>query len=142
MKQYQKILVAKYNPKNLCFANDDDMLIIASEKDKFKGKLPKDDYFFVSINNRIPSLYGWVKDIKDNITAIDLFKIDYKSKTGNEFDTNLKIDEKILEFYQNFLEQIDKQKNGTTMVCDWMERMKDYKVQKVLNFHKIVFYKS
>ena len=59
--EYDKIIIEEHSPKNGCHAKKNEELTAAAAKDKFKGRLRKDGYFFVGIKSREPSSYGWVK---------------------------------------------------------------------------------
>jgi hypothetical protein len=142
MENYRKILVAKKNEKNKCYANDGDILVIASSSDKFKGSLPKNDHFFVSLENRVPSKYGWVKETDKNYTALELARMDYKSKNKREPENDNVFTEEQLNEYENLLKKINKFQNDTPVKLNWNEKMdmNTYKKEKYIWIHKVVFY--
>lgn len=58
---YKKVLIAKYFPKDHCYADDCDILVFASENDKRPEWIKNDEEFFVSLKDRTPSLFGDVQ---------------------------------------------------------------------------------
>ena len=142
MNKYKKILIAKKSEKNKCFANDGEILVIASDKDKFKGRLPKEGHFFVSLNGRLPSLYGWVKETEKEYSAIDIAKLDFKSKFNKEPENDNFISDEDLKGYEDFLKKIDQLKDDSVMAIDWRERknLTTFQNEKKLWLHKVVFY--
>lgn len=61
----KKYLVAKHSPENLCFADEDEELIVAPpDHPKLKG-INKDEWFFVGKKSNKPSRYAWGKIIDD-----------------------------------------------------------------------------
>ena len=143
MNKYNKILVGKKSEKNKCFANDGDILFIASNTDKFKGRLPKNGHFFISLNDRQPSLYGWVKESDIQYTPLDIAKMDYKSRYKKDPDDEFITDEELKE-YEDFLKKINNMKVNTAMAVDWTEQlnMDTYQKEKSLWLHKVKFYKA
>ncbi len=144
MDKYTKILIAKKNKKNQCYCNDGDILYFASNSDRFKGKLSKNRHFFVSLNDRLPSLYGWVIESEQEYTALDLARKDYISKNNKEPDSDGFISETELKEYNNFLKKLNKMKPDSVMAIDWKEKLNidTYKKEKSLWFHLVKFYKA
>jgi hypothetical protein len=142
MIKYNKILVGKRFEKKKCFANDGDILVIASDKDKFKGRLPKNAHFFVSINDRLPSIFGWVKETDKEYTAVDIARLDYKSKFKKEPENDSFISKEELDKYEDYLKKINQLADESTMAVDWREKtnLTTYQKEKKLWFHKVVFY--
>ena len=143
MKVYNKIIVGKKSFKNKCYASDGDILYIASNNDKFRGRLPKNGHFFISLKDRQPSLFGWVKENKTEYTALDLARMDYESKYKKKPVNSFITDNELIE-YENFLNKINKMKVDTAMGIDWREElnMDTYKKEKALWLHIVKFYKS
>jgi len=139
MKTYNKILIAKKSPKNKCFCEDGEILVIATKHDKMRGKIASDGHFFVGINTRTPSLYGWVKTIEEPITPLELAKMNYISIYGKE-PREGEISQEEIEHFQWFLDIIDKQKDGTPMACNWLEIQRPTGKYRKLRFHKVIFY--
>lgn len=144
MTKYKKILIAKKNLKNQCYASDGEILVFASNKDTFKGKLPKEGHFFVSLNGRSSSLFGWVNETEKEYTAIDIARLDYKSRFNKDPENDNFISDEELEEYETFLKKVNQLKHDTVMAVDWREKISitTYKKEKKLWFHKVVFYKS
>lgn len=143
MKIYKKILVAKKSDQNQCFAEDGDILVFASGRDKIKGRLRKNGHFFVAINNdRKPSLYGWVAELDDGISLEEFIRMDFASQGNSNADEEQILENK--ELYERFLEKIQKFKIDTPMAVYWAESldMDTYVKEKRLWFHRIKFYKS
>ena len=129
--KYQKILIAKNTPKNLCFARDGEMLLVASKDDRMKGRLPKRDYFFVGIESGEPSRYGWVKTLNNPVSAKELVSLRYP--------TPAKQDIKNCEL---LLDAAGKQTDGTPMACHFLEVVAPEGKQITLKIHKVIFYKE
>lgn len=127
---YKKVLLAKHNPKNLCFAKEDELLVPAGLKDKMQGKLPKDDHFFVGLETGLPSRYGWVKELDDPITAEDLARL----KDGG------KIEEETVQSCAILLRSAAKLPEDIPMACHFLEvRLPGERCRK-LKIHKVIFY--
>ena len=47
--RYSKALIARNSPKNMCYAEDGEWLIVAQSEHAMKGKLPEDHHFFVGV---------------------------------------------------------------------------------------------
>ncbi|UNL86988.1 hypothetical protein [Priestia koreensis] len=137
MKEYDKMLMAIKDADFNCYANKGDWLYIANSKDTKKGlfRLPHYIYYFVSLyNERMPSEIGVVKKINGSIAAIELAKLDYKSRNK---DTNLLTDE-IVKQYEWFLEKVNAQPEHTPMAVTWLKRTFPKK-EKELRVHKKFF---
>ena len=127
-KLYDKILVAKKSEKNQCFAEDGEWLIVAQKEHKMIGKLPSDHHFFVGVNSKKPSRYGWVKQLKFKISPIDLAK---------KYIENPNI--ALIESCKFLLDSLKNQKEGVPMACTYstigvMEK------QRRLKIHRVFFY--
>ncbi|MEW6608851.1 MAG: hypothetical protein AB1414_15635 [bacterium] len=142
MERYFKILVAKNSPENKCFANDGEILVVATDKDKMKGKLPKEHHFFVGIETRTPSRYGWVKEIKEGITALEIAKKNYYGLNKIEIK-EADISKEDIEEFEKILSIVAKEKEGTPMAATYWERgiFKNEK-KLVLKVHKIKFFEA
>ena len=75
---YKKVLVAKHNPENKCFAREGEVLTIVP-----RANLPKKDHvnhLFVSIIDlKTKSQYGWIKQTKE-FTIKDFVRTHYGNK--------------------------------------------------------------
>lgn len=133
MREFKKVIVGIGRDKIQSYAKRGDILIPASSTDKMKGRLPKEHHFFVSINDRMPSRYGVIKELKGTITPLDLAVLNAKSKGLKDDTFN---EEELLEF-ERFLEKISKFPVNTPMGTTWL-----YKVITQVNelrVHKIFF---
>lgn len=140
MKKYFKILVAKHSPENKCFAEDNELLVVATNKDKMKGKLPKEHHFFVGVTTRMPSRYGWIKEIKEGITSVELAKKNYYGLTKKEIRDE-DVDEEEIKTFEKFLFTLSKEKEGTPMAATYWERG-IFEKKWELKVHKIKFFKA
>ncbi|MEW6608850.1 MAG: hypothetical protein AB1414_15630 [bacterium] len=138
MEKFYKVLVAKYSPKNRCYAKEGEILIIATERDKMRGKLYKDFHFFVGINSRTPSMYGWVKEIKDGITPLELAERNYYVLNKKDMPKEI-IDEEV-EKIRNFLSTISKQKEEDAMAVSYTDVGFPPNRKRVLKTHKVFFF--
>ncbi len=126
--KFKKILVSKHNPKNKCYSDDGEWLIIGQSEHIMKSKLPKDYHFFVGINSKQPSQYGWVASIGFEIAAEELAQ-KYEPNPSKEF----------IESCELLLNAVKDQKEGVPMACTFstvgvMEK------RRVLKVHRVFFY--
>jgi hypothetical protein len=126
--KFKKILIAKNNPKNKCYANEGEWLIIAQSANRMKGKLPEDHHFFIGVNSHEPSRYGWVSSIDFEIGAEDLAKKYHKNPSRG-----------LIESCGLLLDAVKNQKEDTPIACTFstigiMEK------KRVLKVHKVFFY--
>ncbi len=128
--EYNKVLIGKNSPENRCFTEDGEWLIIAQDGHKMKGGLPIDHHFFVGINSKKPSRYGWVAEINEEIDENDLAK-----KVTNSPSLSL------IESCKNLLTSVSAQKAGTPMACTYATTG-ILKKEKILKVHKVFFYKA
>lgn len=127
---FNKLLVAKNNPKNKCYAEDGEMLIIAQDEHKMKGKLPEDHHFFIGVKSGMPSRYGWVSDIDYSIDENLLAK---------EYTENPS--EILLDSCRLLLTSISKYADGTAMACTISE-VGILEKKRIMKVHKVFFYKK
>lgn len=123
---YTKILIARFSPENSCFANDAEMLVVASIKDKMQGRLRKGDNFFVGINTKKPSLYGWVKTVENGITAEELAALK---------NPDPDIDE--IKKAELLLKCAAKHPEGTAMFCHFVDVVSPEGKEKIMKITKI-----
>ncbi|MFB7642221.1 hypothetical protein [Peribacillus butanolivorans] len=133
MKKYDKVIVGIEKNDIQCYAKRGDILVLASSDDKMKGRLPKEHYFFVSVEDRKPSRYGVIKKATNSLTALDLAKLDYQSRGKDIEDIN----DEILKEYEDYLDKISKFELDTPMATTWL--IKKLSQEKVLRVHKILF---
>ena len=127
---FNKILVAKNSPKNKCYAEEGEWLIIAQEEHHMKGGLPKEHHFFIGANSQKPSRYGWVSSIEFEINA---------EEYGKKYNENPSKD--LIASCLLLLKSIKNQKEDTPMACTFstigiLEKKKELKV------HKVFFYRG
>jgi hypothetical protein len=127
---YRKVLVAKHSPKNLCFARQGEYLVPALSTDRMRGKLPKDDHFFVGVETGKASRYGWVKDLDTPITAEALARL-RGEKT---------VDQKAIDLCELLLKSASKLPEDTPMACHFYEVTLPGRGQRKLKIHKVIFY--
>jgi len=124
---YSKLLRARNNPENKCFAKDNEVLTIVPKKE-----LPKKEckYHFIGALTEEKSKYGWVSEVEP-FTLEDFIK-----KHG--FDTS---NETEREYVKIMLDAASKQKPNTPMAADFVMRGAMQK-KMVLTVHKVLFYDS
>lgn len=131
---YRKILIAKHVPKNLCFAQEGEILVPASSMEKMPGrKLPNDHHFFVGVQTALSSRYGWVKELEEFITAEGLAQL----KDGDETkDETIQLCELLLKSVTNL-------QGGTPVACHFAEvGLPPRPRRKELKIHKVIFYST
>ncbi|MEI6090969.1 MAG: hypothetical protein WCR42_10985 [bacterium] len=128
MKVYNKILVARYNPENKCFASDDTVLYV-KPLDFRKLVDTKSHNFISTIDANIKSRYGWVKDVECfTIEDYILKYINDKAISDDEFES--------LEI---LLDSIQKFEAGTPIAATYFQRGIE-KQYMALTIHKVCFY--
>lgn len=127
---YGKVLISRHSPKNLCFAKEGEILVPAGPKDKMRGRLPKDDHFFVGLETGLPSRYGWVKELDSPITAEELARL----KDGAQVKQETVRDCRLL------LESVARYPEGTPMACHFIEVKLPGEGRRKLKIHKVIFY--
>jgi len=127
MQLYNKILVARYNPENKCFADDDTVLYV---KPIYFKKLvsTKSHNFISSIDSNTKSRYGWVKDVAS--FTIEDFINKYLNKKGAS--------DKEFEVIKILLDSIQKFEAGTPFAATYFQRGVE-KQKMVLSIHKVFF---
>ncbi len=131
MKKYDKILVGRHYPENLCFAKDGEKLVLAANSDKMKGSLPRDELFFVGVESNEPSRYGWVKALDKPITSLELASIRYD--TPSELD---------IENCETLLKSCEKFDEGTPMSSYYMDTSGVCGTERILRINKVFFYNT
>lgn len=125
---FTKILIAKYSPKNGCFACDGDVLSIKPRK-----SLPQRDHlrhFFVSVRDfKRKSRYGWVEDVK-SFTLTDFVR-DHLS--------NSELSTAELSHIYTMLTSISSLPKGTPAAATYSLRGVHNRVMQ-LTIHKVIFY--
>lgn len=124
---YNKILIARNNPTNKCFAEDGAVLIVKPKKlKKDRGQIGH--YFLDQADKKTKSKYGWVKVIEP-ITLqqfIDMY-------IGDASDLSL------IQHNRIMLDSIQKLTADTPVAATYSERGVE---QKRMDFtvHKVFFY--
>jgi hypothetical protein len=127
---YQKVLVAKRSPKNLCFARQGEFLVPALSTDKMRGKLPEDHHFFVGVETGRTSRYGWVKELDAPITAEELARLREEKV----------VDQEAIDLCELLLKSTSKLPENTPVACHFYEVTLPGKRQRRLKIHKVIFY--
>ncbi|PIE03240.1 MAG: hypothetical protein CSA81_03670 [Acidobacteria bacterium] len=130
---YSKVLCAKNEEGKMKFAEDGELLIAASPGAKCKVKLRKTDHFFVGLQSGKPSLYGWVKDVKDPISVEELIEKVKLSPGLVHIGRDIKDIKKQIHFTMN---GIIKLKEGTPVLTDFSDKSFKDKTQ-VQKIHKV-----
>ena len=130
MKFYSKILIAKYNPENKCFA-DDDTVLYANPFIFKKLVSSKSLTFRSTINPSIKSSYGWIKEVEP--FTLDDFILKH-------FD-NIELNTMEIEAIELLLDSIIKFDAGTPMGATYFQRGIE-KQYMALSIHKVIFYKK
>jgi hypothetical protein len=131
MKKYNKALAAKNNPSNLCFAKENELLVIASQTDRMKGRQHKGDHFFTGVETGEPSQYGWVKSLETPISAEELAHMKWANPDPADIDR-----------CELLLSSANNQKDETAMACHYGEVVSPEGKKRILKIHKIIFYKQ
>lgn len=129
---YRRALVAKHSPKNQCFARQDELLVPAGSQDKMRGKLPKDDHFFVGVESGLPSRYGWVRELDNPITLQDLARL----KDGDSPQPET------IKSCETLLRAAGKYPEDTPMACHFLEVNLPGERSRRLKVHKVVLYRE
>jgi hypothetical protein len=129
---YQKALIARHNPKNLCFAQRGELLVPAGPGDVMKGQLPEDHHFFVGVQTGRPSRYGWVKELDVSISAEGLARLRSKDV----------VDEETIHRCEILLQSAAKLPEGTPMACHFQEIRLPGVRERKLRIHKVFFYQA
>ena len=129
---YKKILIAKHNPKNLCFAKEGESLVPAGPRDKKQGRLPKDDHFFVGLETGLPSRYGWVKELDRPIAAEELARL----KDGGQ------VSKETIQSCEILLRAVAEMPEDTPMACHYLEVKLPGERHRRLKVHKVIFYQA
>ncbi len=124
---YSKLLKARNNPENQCYAYDDEILTLIPTK-----VLPKKDckYHFTGVLSGEKSQYGWVSEVET--FTLDDFIEKYGFGTSD-------VMEKL--YIKIMLDSVSKQETNTPMAVDFVLRGVMEK-QIVLTIHKVFFYDS
>jgi hypothetical protein len=128
--KFNKVLAARNNPRNKCYAADGEWLIIARDEHKMKGRLPADHHFFIGVSSHQPSRYGWVSAVDSEISAHE-----YAAKYDQDPDPEL------VESCQLLLTALKSQKIDTPMACTF-STVGVMQKQRKLKVHKVFFYKA
>ena len=129
---YEKVLIAKHSPKNLCFASEGEILIPARPGDEMRGGLPKDDHFFVGTETGLPSRYGWVEEVDNPITAEGLARL----KEGDA------IRPETVNACEILLKSAARYPKGTPMACHFLEIKLPGEESRKLKVHKVIFHQA
>jgi hypothetical protein len=133
---YKKVLIAKYFPKDHCYADERDILVFASENDKRPKWIKNDEEFFVSLKDRTPSLFGWVTELSKPLNLEAFIKEDFQGRINKSMINIAELD---LLMYKHFFESINKYSVGSTIAASWSE-YGILKKKRELKFHKVFLY--
>ena len=124
---YNRVVVAKHNKSEKCYAKDDEILFPAPEHFKPKRRMRKMFHFFNGIESELPCAYGYIKEIKP-ITAKEFAK-----KLRNTGPLFLKdVTERDTDYYLSKIQKVDKDRK---VLVDLAERLRDYKRQIELKIY-------
>ncbi len=127
-KKYNKLLISKFNPKNGCYVDNGEYLILLPKKN-----LPLKDFvehkFNGAINIKKSSKYGWVK----NVTPFTL----------DEFIQNIKLDINKIDkqHLQIMLESIAFLSENTPVAVTYSQKSM-FEKEMELKVHKVFFYNA
>ena len=124
--KYDKILVARHNPENKCFADDGAILILKPKKLK-KDKGDVGHHFLDHLDKKTKSKYGWVKIIEP--ITLDQFVNKYVGDTED-------ID--VVEHNKIMLDSIQKLNVDTPVAVTYSERGVEQK-RIDLTVHRVFF---
>lgn len=124
---YTKVVVAKNDKSEKCYANDNEILFPAPQHFKPKRRMRKMFHYFNGIESELPCDYGYIGEVKP-ITAKE-----FAEKLHNTGLTSLKeVCERDADFYLSQIQNMDK---DTKVIVDLVERLIGYKKQTVLKFY-------
>lgn len=124
---YDRVIIAKHNKSEKCYANDGEILFPAPEHFKPKRRMRKMFHYFNGIESELPCDYGYIKNIEPT-TAKEFAK--KLRNTGLPFLKN--IGERDTDYYLSQLQKMDK---DTKVLVDLVERLRDYKMQIELKIY-------
>ena len=128
MNIYRKILIGKKSEKNLCFSNNDEWLVIAPLEEKKLHGLSEEEHYFVGVDSKKPSRYGWIKSIDSNVTAEELARRFAIQPT-----------KEMIMHCEKLLRSISELKDDTPMACSYSE-FGILAKKRELEIHRIIFY--
>lgn len=125
--KFTKILIGRNSPKNKCYADEGEPLIIAQDSHKMKGKLPQGHHFFLGTQSSKPSRYGWVQIHQDGISPTELAEY-----------FQLAPSQELVDSCQLLLDSIKNLNEGDPVACTFSV-VGIIEKKRVLKVHKIFF---
>lgn len=123
-----KILIAKNNPKNKCYGEEGEELLVVP----FIGNNESKECSFIGAQSGKPSQYGWIKEVEDyDLTEKVLF-------IASKFGYDEKESFWVMEAYKS-IQKIPSQK---PVACGWSEEGFLNEKKKVFKVHRVFFYKD
>lgn len=122
---YSKLLIAKHNPENKCFANEGEVLTVIPKKPH-----PKKDgkYYFIGSHSKEKSQYGWVAEVEPFSLNDFVKKYAIDPTDQSEWD-----------FIKTMLDSVKRHSQGTPMATSFDLRGA-MKKQVAFTVHKVLFY--
>lgn len=125
--QYNKLLVARHDPKNKCFADDEAVLVLKPKK--LNVTSGHSSHFFLDRSDlKTKSKYGWVKIIEP--ITFNEFVNKYLGETD---------DRTMIEHNKVMLDSIQKLDANVPVAVTYSERGVEKK-EMVLTVHRVFFY--
>jgi len=127
-KQFQKLLVARFSPRNKCFVPDGELLLAPPPKEGSKVKHGSSHKLVSGIDHRTSSKFGWVKSEEVAFTLIDfLTRCGRPSPTHEQAQVALQM-----------LDAISRLADGVPVAATYVSRGVERR-RVVLTVHKVFF---
>ena len=127
-KIYKKVVVAKHNPQNGCYATDGDVLFIKPRLN-VPQKTVVQHHFTSSLDKKSKSKYGWIKEVPD-FTLDDFVYHHMAQQILNSVE---------IEHILTMLESVESLAVDTPVTCDYKSRGA-IKQSMQVTVHKVFFY--
>ncbi len=138
-QSFDKILVARFSPKNGCAGPAGEWLVPAGPAETI-GKVTT-SHRFVSIRGRHVNKFGWVSQTAVPFTAKDLEGMDsngLRGKLGDDASVVLPP----TGWYESYLKAVERLSVDTAMGCDWREVNLPGVQRRELWVHMVRFYEG
>lgn len=123
---FEHALVARQAPKNGCFAEDGELLVVAPVRD---WPTTERSHRFIGIQSGRESKYGWVSKLSKPLTIWDFVERIGANVGGEAFEDS----------QMRMLEAVGRLKVGDAVAADFVIRGVEKKAVHLL-VHKVIFY--
>jgi len=135
---FDRILVARFSPKNGCRGPEGEWLVPATDHDRTDGT-SVDSHLFVTVQGRHPNRFGWVAELAEPVSAGYLKALDARGLRAHMGDDS-KFTMPDEAWYSEYLTRIARYQPGTPMACDWRLVRGPGVNRKELWIHLVKFY--